>query len=322
MGSDRQTTYTVIAYITAYEDEIALNACVAALRSQTYSIQHILIVDNSRQPLQLAEANHTDDRIIIWHHPENIGIAGGMALATQWAVQHEYDFLWTFDQDSAPASDCLENLLRAYSDLATEDYAIGMMAPTAIDARTGQIVKPSRFLGDRFRGFLPNNPIAPYECDAPITSGALVWLKTVDRVEPPDTRLFIDGIDLDYGLRLRQAGFQNLVVPGATMYHRFGVPFQVELFGKKKAFQLYAPLRYYYICRNHTYLELRHSKGLYRLTCSLRRVKFLVMTLLKIVAFDSGEKWRKAIACLVGTYHGFLGKIGSGEWGVGSGECK
>ena len=313
MGSDRQKSYKVAAYITAYEDAIALNECVAALRSQSSLIEQILIVDNSLQPLHLTAPNDANERIVIWHHPENIGIAGGLVLAIHWAVQHEYDFLWTFDQDSAPASDCLEKLLQAYGALATEDYAIGMMAPTAIDARTGQTVKPSLFLGDRFRGFLPDNPIAPYECDAPITSGALVWLKTVDRVEPPDVGLFIDGIDLDYGLRLRQAGFHNLVVPDAAMYHRFGVPFQVELFGRKKAFQLYSPLRYYYICRNHTYLELRHSKGWYRFTCSLRRMRFLLLTLLKIVAFDSGSKLQKAIACFVGTYHGFLGELGKIE---------
>lgn len=310
MGSDRQMTYKIAAFITAYEDEIALNECITALRSQSYHIKQILIVDNSLQPLHLAEPHRTDDRIVIWHHPENIGIAGGMALAIQWAVQHGYDFLWTFDQDSAPVPDCLERLLKAYDKFATDDYAIGMMAPTAIDARTGQTVKPSLFLGDRFRGFLPMNPTVPYECDAPITSGALVRLKTVDRVQPPDIGLFIDGIDLDYGLRLRQAGFHNLVVPGAAMYHRFGVPFQVELLGKKKAFQLYSPLRYYYICRNHTYLELRHSQGWYRFTCCLRRMKFLLLTVLKILAFDTGSKWQKTTACVSGTYHGFLGKLG------------
>ncbi|MBW4583061.1 MAG: glycosyltransferase family 2 protein [Tildeniella nuda ZEHNDER 1965/U140] len=310
MGCDRQTTYKIAAYITAYEDAIALNECVTALRSQSYPIEQILIVDNSPRSLHLTEEHRADERIITWHHPENMGIAGGLALAIQWAVQHEYDFLWTFDQDSAPASHCLETLLAAYTKCATDTYAIGMMAPTAIDARTGQTVKPSLFLGDRFRGFEPANVITPYECDAPITSGALVWLKTVDRVEPPDVGLFIDGIDLDYGLRLRQAGFHNLVVPGAAMYHRFGVPFQAEVLGRKKVFQLYSPLRYYYICRNHTYLELRHSEGWYRFTCCLRRMKFLLLTVLKILAFDNGSKPQKAIACVVGTYHGFLGKLG------------
>ena len=310
MGHDRLRTDNVAAYITAYEDANALNACLAALRSQSYPLKQILIVDNSLQPLHLAEPHQSDERVFIWHHPENIGIAGGMALAMPWAVQHGHDFLWTFDQDSAPAPDCLEKLLDAYTKLATEADAIGMMAPTAIDARTGQTVKPSLFLGDRFRGFEPVSPIAPYECDAPITSGALVWLKTLDRVESPEVGLFIDGIDLDYGLRLRQAGFHNWVVPDAKMYHRFGVPFQAELCGRKKVFQLYTPLRYYYICRNHTYLELRHSKGWYRFTCCLRRIKFLLLTLLKILAFDGGSKWQKAIACLRGTYDGFLGKLG------------
>ncbi len=309
-SSDRQKAYTVAAYITAYDDAIALNACVTALRSQSYRIQHILIVDNSAEPLKLLEENQADDRLLVWHYPENIGIAGGMARAIQWARQRQYDFLWTFDQDSTPAPDCLERLLAAYATMATETYAIGMMAPTAIDARTGQTVKPSLFLGDCFRGFLPDKPTAPYECDAPITSGALVWLKTVDRVAPPDEGLFIDGIDLDYGLRLRQAGFHNLVVPEAAMYHRFGVPFQLEILGRKKVFQLYSPPRYYYICRNHTYLELRHSQGWYRLTCCLRRIKFLLLTLLKVLAFDAAPKGQKAIACVIGTYHGFVGKLG------------
>ena len=272
MGSDRQA-FNVAAYITAYEDMTALNDCVSALRLQLYPIKQILIVDNSLQPLHLAEQHHAEAKIVTWHHPENVGIAGGMALAIAWAVQHGYDFLWTFDQDSAPTPGCLQALLEDYTTCATDDYAIGLMAPTAIDARTGQTVKPSLFLGDRFRGFEPVNQTKPYECDAPITSGALVSLKTVDRVKPPDVGLFIDGIDLDYGLRLRQAGFHNLVVPGAAMYHRFGVPFQVELFGRKKVFQLYSPLRYYYICRNHTYLELQHAKGWYQLTCCLRRMK-------------------------------------------------
>ncbi|MBD2074228.1 glycosyltransferase family 2 protein [Phormidium sp. FACHB-592] len=302
--------YTVAAYITAYDDAIALNACVTALRFQSYCIQHILIVDNSSQALRLSEENQADDRLLVWHYPKNIGIAGGLALAIQWARQRQYNFLWTFDQDSTPASDCLEHLLAAYVKLATEAYVIGMIAPTAIDARTGQTVKPSLFLGDRFRGFVPVNPTLPYECDAPITSGALVSLRTVAHVEPPDAGLFIDGIDLDYGLRLRQAGFHNLVVPDAAMYHRFGVPFQLEILGRKKVFQLYSPLRYYYICRNHTYLELRHSQGWYRLTCCLRRLKFLLLTVLKILAFDAAPKGQKAIACVTGTYHGFLGRLG------------
>jgi rhamnosyltransferase len=301
-------SFTVAAYITAYEDVEALNACIAAIKAQSFPVKQILIVDNSSQPLPLPY--QSDNTLLVWSYPENIGIAGGLNLAFEWVLKQRYDFLWTFDQDSVPEPDCLALLLKAYVHLVKEDYQIGIVAPKAIDARTGDIVKPSLFLGDRFRGFQPTDSSVPYECDAPITSGSLINLKAAEQIPPPDQALFIDGIDLDYGLRLRKAGFHNVVVPAAIMYHRFGTPFQVELFGKKKAFQLYSALRYYYICRNQTYVEMYHSQGWYRVRCALRRIKYLVATTLKILVFDSGSKTNKVYACIIGTYHGFVGKLG------------
>ncbi|MGA7937860.1 MAG: glycosyltransferase family 2 protein [Kovacikia sp.] len=301
--------YQVAAYITAYEDAEALNACMAAIKAQSYPVRQILVVDNSHERSPLSSSHQLDPTILVWFHPENIGIAGGLERAIAWASQQNYDFLWTFDQDSVPAPDCLELLIEAYTDRARAGHEIGILAPQAIDARTGEVIKPSLFLGDRFRGFQPPDPALPYKCDAPITSGSLVWMKAAEQIPPPDPDLFIDGIDLDYGLRLRKAGFYHWVIPAALMYHRFGTPLQVELFGKKKALQLYSPLRYYYICRNQTYLELRHSEGWHRFTCSLRRVRYLLLTLGIILVFDD-LKLQKIYACLGGTYDGFLGKLG------------
>ncbi len=303
-------SFLVAAYITAYEDGEALHACIAAIQAQSYPVQQILVVDNSPQPLPLPPSHQSTPSLLVWHHPENLGIAGGLELAFAWAAAQGFDFLWTFDQDSIPAPNCLTLLLETYTHLAEEDYPVGIVSPTAIDARTGETVRPSLFLGDRFRGFLPPNPTDPYECDAPITSGSLVQMEAARQISPPDRQLFMDGIDLDYGLRLRKAGFHNIVVPAARMYHRFGMPFQVELLGRKKAFQLYSPLRYYYICRNQTYLELVHSQGGYKFTCTLRRIKYLIMTILKILVLDSGSKIEKIRASIVGTYHGFTGKLG------------
>lgn len=302
-------SYQVAAYITAYEDAEALNACIAAIRVQSYPVQQIVVVDNSQQPLPLVPDHSSDNALLVWFHPENIGIAEGLERAIDWAFQQSYDFLWTFDQDSVPAPDCLELLVEAYVERAKLGHEIGIVAPKAIDARTGETVRPSLFLGDRFQGFQPADPSLPYKCDAPITSGSLVWMKAAEKIPPPDRNLFIDGIDLDYGLRLRKAGFHNWVIPSAVMYHRFGTPLQVQLFSKKKALQLYSALRYYYICRNQTYLELQHSEGWYQLTCSLRRIKYLLLTIGIILIFDY-PKIQKISACVAGTYHGFRGKLG------------
>lgn len=306
----RLEAFTVAAYITAYEDAEALNACVAAIQTQTFAVTQILIVDNSEHPLVLTPPLQNNDTILVWSHPENLGIAGGLELAFNWADRQGYDFLWTFDQDSTPEPDCLARLLETYIHLVKQDCDPGIVAPAAIDSRTGQIVQPSRFLGDRFRGFQPSDPTIPYECDAPITSGSLVQMRAARQIPPPDRNLFMDGIDLDYGLRLRKAGFQNFVVPAARMYHRFGTPLQIELFGWKRVFQCYSPLRYYYICRNQTYLELRHATGGYRLTCFLHRINYLALTICKILVLDPESKAHKINACLTGTYHGLIGKLG------------
>jgi rhamnosyltransferase len=300
------TSPRVAAYITAYEDAEALNTCLAALQCQSYAIEKILVVDNSRQPLTVVAQ---DPRIQVFHHPENIGIAGGICLAVEQCWSEGFDFLWMFDQDSKPASDCLELLLENYTEQAGATYPIGIIAPHAIDARTGATVEPGKFLGDRFRGYKAPSLTEPFECDAPITSGSLLWLKTHLEVPPPDAKLFMDGIDLDYGWRLRLAGFHNVLVPTAKMYHRFGEPIVVKLFGKKKIFQRYSPLRHYYICRNHTYLELKYSQGFNRLKCIWKRIEFLLKNIIIIFLFDTQSSFQKTIACMIGTCHGFQGNL-------------
>jgi rhamnosyltransferase len=302
--------YQIAAYVTAYEDAEALNACVSAIKAQSVAVNQILIVDNSFEPLPLTLNHQQDATIVVWSQPENIGIAGGLEMAVEWSLQQGFDFLWMFDQDSTPLPDCLALLLQTYTQSVRNDYPIGIVAPTPVDARTGEVIQASRFLGDKFKGFPPPATSQPYECDAPITSGSLLWIETARRVSPPDREFFMDGIDLEYGLCLRNAGFHHLVVPAAKMYHRFGTPVQVKLLGQQKAFQIYSALRYYYICRNQTHIELHHSQGLRKLTCALWRLRYLVFSIGVIALLDTNHKVEKVYACLLGTYHGFIGKLG------------
>ncbi len=90
----------VAAYITCYQDQDSSNRCIKAIESQSIQVTAIYIVDNSEQPLLLDDKNQL---LLIHHHPNNIGIAEGLVKALAWAIDQQYDFLWTFDQDSIPA---------------------------------------------------------------------------------------------------------------------------------------------------------------------------------------------------------------------------
>lgn len=300
----QQPSYSVVAYITAYQDLAALSRCIQAIKAQSYPIQRIVVVDNSPIPLSLKDSLD----VLQWSHPTNIGISGGLRKLIAWTTCQTYDFVWMFDQDSQPAPDCLDQLIQAYARLAKK-YPVGIVAPLPVDPRTQYVVPPGCFMHDRFEGIEIAPATQAQPCDSPITSGSLLWLKTVDSVAPPDVRLFIDGIDLDYGWRLKQAGYQNFVIPKAVMSHNFGYPTEVRFLGKKKVFQAYSALRYYYIARNHTYLELKFSKGRYKLTCALRRLKFVVAQTVWLSIADTDCKIQKIWACLAGTYNGFLGNL-------------
>lgn len=315
--------YRVLAYVTAYIDLESLESCIESIQSQTHAVEKIVVVDNSPQPLtvninreketasqttasQIAEPS--ESCLIIWFYPENIGIAGGLNRAIAQATLESYDFIWMFDQDSQPAPNCLAELIHAYSQL-TARYRVGIVAPVAIDSKTGQTINPVNFVNDRFEvSELPMSTL-PYQCSSPITSGSLLSLESLDAVPPPDTRLFIDGIDSEYGLRLTQAGYHNFIIRQAVMQHRFGYPNEIKLLGITKRRQVYSALRYYYICRNHTYLELNYSKGFYKLTCALRRLKFLGAQIFWLLVTKPEHALEKMQACLQGTYYGFRGNL-------------
>jgi rhamnosyltransferase len=298
----------VAAYITAYLDAPAVASCISAIKQQTYSVEQIFIVDNSPLPLTLT-VDRTD--AIIASHAENIGISGGLQLALEWAITHDYDFLWTFDQDSVPTANCLETLLEAYKEISQNNYLIGIIAPTAIDSRTNLVVEGAVFESDRFVGKKHENYVPFYECDAPITSGSLISIAAAKRIELPGLDLFIDGVDFDYGLRFKRQGFHNLIIPQAILYHRFGEPVKVKFLSKERFVHQYSALRHYYICRNHTYLDTRCTQSwYYRLTSYLWRIKFMRNTIIFILLYDDGAKLQKVWACLLGTFHGLQGRIG------------
>jgi rhamnosyltransferase len=303
-------SFKVAAYITAYEDDRAVEACVTALKKQSFPVDKIFIVDNSvSQPVVLPNC----EDVIVDSHPENLGVSGGLRLGIKWAIEQNYDFLWVFDQDSIPTATCLEVLLKVYKDLSQPNYQPGIIAPTPIDTRTNEVVEGAVFDRDRFISYKHTNQVQPYECEAPITSGSLISIAAAKSISLPCPDLFIDGVDFEYGLRLKQKGFYNLIVPQAILYHKFGNPIKVKLLQKERVIHKYTALRYYYMLRNHTYLEFRYAQGWYRLTSCLYRTKYMLRTIVVILLYDPTAKGLKIWACLRGTYHGLVGKLGK-KW--------
>jgi rhamnosyltransferase len=309
--------YKVAAYITSYNDLNSVERCIAAIKQQTYLVEDIYIIDNSKEKLKFSFFE--TDGVIVDTRPDNIGIASGMAVGIKWAINQEYDLLWTFDQDSEPLPDSLEKLVDCYHELVENNKQIGIIAPLSIDVDSelelvGAIFDKYRFIGAdsifKPREFYTKKS---YECDIVITSGSLVSLQAAKDVDLPNEGLFIDAVDWDYCMKFRKKGYSVVVVTDAVMNHTFGTYLKRRKISNYLSVPMYtySPLRYYYMCRNHTFIEgyLAKSSGYYFLSVAYR-FKSLMNKIAKILVYESDQKILKIWACLRGTFDGFMDKLG------------
>jgi rhamnosyltransferase len=82
--------HKIAAYITAYNDIEATKKCIEAIQEQSYPIEEIFIIDNSKIPVNILLSQKAN--IIIENYPDNIGVAGGLDIAIKWALDNNYDF--------------------------------------------------------------------------------------------------------------------------------------------------------------------------------------------------------------------------------------
>ncbi len=303
--------YRVAAYITAYQEIEALQKTITAIKKQSYPIEKIFIVDNSKNPII---ANNSQENIIVDFHPENIGVGGGLKIAVSWAIQKGYDFLWLFDQDSEPAADVLEKLLTNYQDLS-RNQNIGIIAPAIFDINTKQEF-PGCIFTDYKLASIPEIATVQnvYQCDAVITSGSLININAAKDIELPRLDLFLDAVDYAYCMNFRKREYKIIVVKNAMMKHRIGNYSQVKDRLKKytNPFSTFicSPSRYYYACRNHTFLETRLAQRQFLYRSIVYRITILLTMMERIIRYEPDSIFIKLWACIVGTFDGFRGRLG------------
>ena len=75
--------------------------------------------------------------------PKNVGVATALNAGCILAEKKGADFIITFDQDSKPEVNMIDNLINAFKALTKSGINIGALGPVQIDRRTGH---PSPFL--------------------------------------------------------------------------------------------------------------------------------------------------------------------------------
>jgi len=232
----------IIAIVVTYHPALdVLRSLIQRLASQ---VDRVLIVDNG-----------SDTSIAAWnasqptpaHHVialgENLGIAAAQNAGIAWAKQQGATYVLLMDQDSLPAQDMVEKL---HSALANNPRAAAV-GPRYVDTRQEN---PPPFLQIRHWRLYRHcceggNAVLPV--DYLIASGCLIPIPVLEQVGNMRDDLFIDYVDIEWGLRAGHHGYQSYGVCSAHMEHSLG---ETPIVFRGRKIPLHSPLRHYYHFRN------------------------------------------------------------------------
>jgi rhamnosyltransferase len=229
----------VTAIIVTYQPELAaLDQLITSIRDQVHGI---VLVDNSPDYGDIA-TRYTHGQVRYITMQGNAGIAAaqnaGIALARQQQASH----VLLFDQDSIATPDMVAHLLA----ITQQVPDIASAGPCYLDTRQDNPPPFIRIEGLRLvRATCSINATVPV--DYLIASGCLISMAVLDVVGAMRDDLFIDYVDIEWGLRAKRHGLQSYGVCNARMQHSLG---DAPLRFMGKNIPLHSPLRHYYHFRN------------------------------------------------------------------------
>ena len=297
----------IAAVVVTYNRKGLLKECLDALLNQTRPLDSIILIDNASTdgtPEFLKEKGYLDNpKLDYVRLPENTGGAGGFHEGVKRGYEKGYDWLWLMDDDAEPKKDALEKLNKYFK---IED--VSALACLKI-GKNGQILQPHRGYFDFeniFKGI-----VSPFdekkikedfiEIDHASFVGILVNKKAIQKVGYPKKEFFIHYDDVEYCIRLRQAG-KILLVPDSVIVHKEAtqsVGLTKSFMGRRSIRTPYNKLWLsYYGRRNLIWLGKQYSAS--KANFYLELCNNLIKSIIAILVYD--DKKIKRISFIVNSY--------------------
>ena len=251
-------------------------------------VRHVIIVDNSSQ----------DNSTLLAHLPatsysylplyDNYGIATALNKGCRLAVSKQAEWILTMDQDSTWEEQQLIRYLHM-ANIYPQIQAVGVFSPR-----------------QDYNGHTHHYAQEYEQKTAVMTSGCLIAAKGFQETNGFREDFFIDEVDNEYCMHIRQLGMQVVIINNTLLQHHLGDQQHIHFLGfLPKQYASHAPWRYYYMVRNN--LSLSDSYPQYRGFNNKR----LHRTIKRVVLYHRSHKLSALRMCLRGWWdyrHGRMGR--------------
>lgn len=209
------------------------------INSYIDELDALYLVDNSSADNSTLFMNEKVEYIPL---QKNTGIAHALNVGAKKAIDHNFHYLLTMDQDSMFEKDALKNM-KSIIDADDEKNQVGIYSP--------------------FHKTAISEPVPEELFTSPLvvmTSGNIINLDIYKCVEGFKEWMFIDCVDFEYGLNVRKHGYTIKQINTVFLDHELGDYEIKHVFNKKIFCDNHSALRRYYIVRNSFYLyDMYHN---------------------------------------------------------------
>ncbi len=266
--------------------------CMENIKSYCGQFELIFVYDNSTMKNEmLIQKLKSISNVEYIDGQGNQGLAVSINEVAEKAISRNFLWLITFDQDSLAEKDLMEKM-SDYINYCEILDRVGIVCPA---------VKDPVFEFELAKSEITYNKWVQQ-------SGSMLNLMAFREIGGYDKALFIDQVDFEYCVRLRQRNYKIVKVNKAILLHN--TMDMDTIFLRKKGRPLYinkfSPMRYYYNTRNILYCTKKYKKTDVQYREAQRRN---LGSLLRTLPYER-KKMKRMRAIILGYIDYRLGKMG------------
>jgi rhamnosyltransferase len=290
----------IFGVMVTYHPDDKLRDRIEKIRPQ---VDKLLIVDNnsSTDCIAMIRRIAKDLNVVVIENDSNLGIAKALNQGFEYikSLDNRYSWVLTLDQDSYCYSSLIQQLKSAYDDCPFQEE-IGIIGTNYQEKTTGRILHKRINEKENWEE-VENLP----------TSGCITSLNVFSEIGDFRSDFFIDYVDTEYCMRLRNGGYRVLISSKIGMVHPLGYYRVSKLHNWLRGNLMitnYPPLRHYYWTRNGVTLIWENFRR--DISWSLNEAYYIFFRRIITVLLFEDKKIIKIRNIALGIWHAVLSRKG------------
>ncbi len=276
----------ILATIVLYNPDIErLIQNIEAIHGQ---VDELILIDNGSTNINevKSEVKYSVKYLI---NKKNVGIAKALNEGFEYAIEHNFDWVLTLDQDSV----CDKNLIQTYKKyLQLPD--IGMLTCNFKDRND---VNGKTILEEE-------QDSEYYTVSRCITSASFCSVEAYKKSGGFDNEMFIDFVDYDYSTKMYINGYKIYRINYNGLLHEIGHKKIYKFLGRKLVSSNHSPFRQYYMARNPIIMVKKYP-DYYKMS---ERIRAELGQFFVILVYEK-NKWKKISRRCAGIIDGLRYKV-------------